>query len=379
MTTLEAARFVPGGLAAPGMIDLAIGYPDPSLVARELVDAGILLDEAGRNRALSYGPPGGSPVLTAALLDMLLPDDPRVGSTLITNGSIEAIDLALRSLAQLGDVLLTEDPTFPGLASVAELAGLRLVGVPTDEHGILTDQLSDAVDSVRRAGGVVVGLYTMPSASNPTGVRLSASRRHALASIADMKNLLVIEDDAYRAVRIDGAQLPTVHALIPERVLHIQSLSKVFFPGLRLALAVGPDDVISAMLRLKPVGGTSPFGSEFLVANLPTFDYRHHLDVMRRVYRARRDTAVEAVRRELPGADFSEPQGGFFLWIRLPDEIDGGELYGRAAGTGVSYLPGPLFTIANPGGQFIRISFSFESLDRIKEGVALIAEAAQAA
>lgn len=376
MNTVEAARFVPGGLAPPGTIDLSIGYPDPRTFPEDLVDGSWLRRSAERIRGLSYGPPAGSPELTQVLRQTLLPGDRSVGLTLITNGSIEALDLAVRALAARDSVLLSEDPTFPGLGTLAANAGLRVVGVPTDDYGLDVDALTSTVDAVRNAGIRIAGVYTMPSASNPTGARLTIERRHALAAAAYTKDLLIIEDDAYRAIRIDGPLLPTLRSLAPTKVLHIQSLSKVFFPGLRLAFAIGPADFISAMLRLKPVGGTTPFGSEFIVANLTTFDYGRHLQLLRQVYRERRSAAVAAVMQHFPTASFAVPQGGFFLWLRLPEGLDGEALHARALSAGVSYLPGSLFTIDTPGTRVLRIAFSYEPIDRVADGVAILGEAA---
>jgi 2-aminoadipate transaminase len=379
MSAVATPRFVPGDITAPGIIDLAIGYPDLSVFPAELIDLQALAAADSRTRAFSYGPPKGSPTLTEALFATLLRDEPRLGSTLLTNGSIEAIDLVLRALSTRGDVLLSEDPCFPALVGTAELAGLRVVGVRADHHGIDPDALEATIDGVRLAGHQIAGLYTMPSASNPTGARLCLPRRHMVAALASSKDVLVIEDDAYRAVNLGGLVHPTLHSLNPDKVLHLRSLSKVLCPGFRLAIAIGPDDVVEAMMRLKPVGGTTPLGSELLAHILSRLDFDQHLRLLQDVYSRRRDMAIGAVRTHLPDATFTEPSGGFFLWVRLPDGTDPDTLYARAASLGVSYLPEGMFTVEPTDGRHIRLSFSYEPPDRILEGIRLLGLAAETA
>lgn len=377
MSTLETARFTPGGITPPGTVNLALGYPDETVFPDELLDLAILGRPAVRSKALSYGPPNGSQALTDALFATVLRDEHRVGSTLITNGSMEAIDLALRARARHGNVLLSEDPSFPGLVDTARAAGLDVIGIPTDHEGIDPAALVDRVHAVRRGGHRIAGVYLMPTASNPTGSRLSIERRHRIAALAAHLDVLVIEDDAYRAITFTADEPPpTLHAINPSNVLHLRSLSKCLAPGFRLALAVGPDDVIDEMTRLKPVGGTTPFSSELIAELLLTLDYGQHLTRLTDVYAHRCSVALDAVHQHLPDAQVSAPAGGFFLWVKLPQRIDPGRLFRRATEAGVAYLPDTLFTIEPNENSFIRISFSFEPPDRIATGIARLAEAA---
>ena len=377
MSTIDAARFTPGGITPPGAVNLALGYPDETVFPHELLDLAVLTRPDVRSKALSYGPPHGNEALTEALFATVLRDEQRVGSTLTTNGSMEAIDLALRARARHSDILLSEDPTFPGLVDTARAAGLEVIGISTDHDGLDPDALVERVHAARRAGQRIAGIYLMPTASNPTGSRLSIERRHQIAAEAADLDVLVIEDDAYRAISFTAEEPPpTLHALNPANVLHVRSLSKVLAPGFRLALAVGPDDVIDEMTQLKPVGGTTPFSSELIAELLLALDYDQHLDRLTDVYTHRCAVALDAVHQHLPDAQTIPPTGGFFLWLKLPLRINPIDLYHHAAEAGVAYLPDTLFTIEPTNESFIRISFSFEPPERIATGIARLAEAA---
>ncbi|MEY2591516.1 MAG: 2-aminoadipate transaminase [Acidimicrobiaceae bacterium] len=377
MSTIDAARFTPGGITPPGTVNLALGYPDETVFPHELLDLAVLGRPDVRSKALSYGPPSGNQALTDALFATVLRDEQRVGSTLITNGSMEAIDLVLRARARHGNILLSEDPTFPGLVDTARIAGLDVVAVPTDHEGVDPDALIERVHTVRLGGHSIAAIYLMPSASNPTGSRLTLERRQQIAAAAAHLDVLVIEDDAYRAINFTADEPPpTLHALNPANVLHLRSLSKVLSPGFRLALAIGPADVIDEMTQLKPVGGTTPFSSELIADLLSTLDYDKHLARLTDLYAHRCAVALDAVHHHLPDAHVTPPAGGFFLWLKLPPRINPASLYRRAAEAGVAYLPGTLFTIEPSDESFIRISFSFEPPDRISTGIAALAEAA---
>ena len=376
MSTIDAARFTPGGITPPGTVNLALGYPDETVFPHELLDLAVLGRPDVRSKALSYGPPNGNQALTDALFATVLRDEQRVGSTLITNGSMEAIDLALRARARHGDILLSEDPSFPGLVHTARAAGLDVIGVPTDKEGVDPDALVERVHAVRGRGHTIAGIYLMPTASNPTGSRMTIERRHQIAADAAHLEVLIIEDDAYRAITFTSDEPPpTLHALNPTNVLHLRSLSKVLSPGFRLALAVGPDDVINEMTQLKPVGGTTPFSSELIAELLLTLDYDQHLARLTHVYAHRCAVALDAVKQHLPDAQVTPPAGGFFLWVKLPQRIDPAHLYDHATEAGVAYLPDTLFNIEPRADSFIRISFSFEPPDRISTGIARLANA----
>jgi 2-aminoadipate transaminase len=377
VSTIDAVRFTPGGITPPGTVNLALGYPDETVFPHELLDLAVLGRPDVRSKALSYGPPNGNEALTDALFATVLRDEQRVGSTLMTNGSIEAIDLALRARARHGDILLSEDPSFPGLVSTARAAGLEVIGIPTDHDGVDPAALAERVRDFRRRGRSVAGIYLMPTASNPTGTRLSIDRRRQIAADTARLDVLVIEDDAYRAINFTAEEPPpTLHTLNPNNVLHLRSLSKVLSPGFRLALAVGPHDVIDEMTQLKPVGGTTPFSSELIAEFLGALDYDEHLGRLTDIYAHRCAVAVGAVHQYLPDAHVNEPTGGFFLWLKLPARIDPAQLYDHATEAGVAYLPDTLFTIGPHAEPYIRISFSFEPPERIATGIARLAEAA---
>lgn len=375
MTRLQA-----GGVFAPGtplpdhIIDLGLGYPDLATFPTDLLNLCVLdRSPALLTRALSYGPPGGEPDLVDAAFESVLSDEARIGSTLVTNGSMEAIDLVLRAVAERGQVLVSEDPTFPGLLPAAAAVGLDVVGVESDFDGINPDALQAALRGLRADGRDIAGLYLMPTAANPTGCCSSEERRRIVTDLAVENDLLVIEDDAYRAITfIDPPR--SLHTMCPARVVHIRSFSKVLCPGFRLAITVGPPDVIERMTALKPVGGTAPFTSPLVADLLRRLDYPQHLARLREVYGERRDKALAAVRRVMPDAEVAEPAGGFFLWVTLPTDLPANIAYETALQRGVRFLPASAFTIDRSPESTVRIAYSFEPLDRIVEGISMVAE-----
>lgn len=367
-------RFSPGSNLPDHVINLALGYPDVQLFPH-----GELIEASARTWArpaavLGYGPPKGNERLIEALRATVLADDVGDGDVLVTNGAMDALDLILRSLSKPGDVLLTEDPTFPGLIPLAGQLGLKLLAIPTDEQGIDPEALASMLSALDTTATKPVGLYVMPTFANPTGSVMPVDRRAAVVALADRHDLLVIEDDPYRDIAFDGPVPTTLHAAAPHRVVHIRSLSKVLAPGLRLAATVGPRDLIDLVAERKPVGGTNPHTSEAIAELLGTFDYPAHVARLRAAYRHRRDVLVGALASLVPVLEASPPAGGFFTWVPVPGHLDPEALHLGAVAADVHYLPHTVFTVQPGYRPHLRLCFSLEPPERMVDGIARLAD-----
>jgi DNA-binding transcriptional MocR family regulator len=272
-----------------------------------------------------------------------------------------------------GNRVLVEEPTYDRPLKILAAHGVETVPVAMDNEGLDLAALADALDS----GGKPAFLYTIPTFQNPSGRTLSVERRHQLAEIAREHELLLLEDDPYGLVRFDGEALPTLFELEGgTHVAYSSSFSKTIAPGLRVGYFVLP----SALERELEALATSTYITPVLLGQATVFEFLRrgnfepNLERVSTLLGARRDAMLEALERELPDARWSKPQGGYFVWLELPDGADAGALLERATVAGVTFVPGADF-----GGapNTARLAFSFVSPDEIREGVRRLAALVQ--
>jgi 2-aminoadipate transaminase len=359
----------------PPPIYLVGGMPDPgSLPRADLVEAArtVLLGPAGAE-ALNYGPVGGYPGLVAIVQRLLARRhgvEAGPENILITAGASQAIALVCQAVVEPGDVVIVEGPTFAGSLRTIQAFGPEIVTVPVDEEGLVTAALAETLARLARAGRRVKLLYTIPTFQNPTGATLSLARRQELLDLAARYQVLILEDDAYYELRFEGEPLPPLYALDRSGlVVRVNTLSKILAAGVRLGWITAAPPLLRAFRLLKLDGGTSPFASHIAAAYLE----RHletHLEDLIAVYRQKRDALLGALATEVGDrATWSRPAGGFFVWLRLPPSVDGQTLLRLARAEGVAYLPGPLCFPDGRGWEFVRFAFSYETPERLVEGV----------
>ncbi len=360
-------------------ISLSVGLPAPELVPvaalREALDE--VLGEAGP-AALLHCPTEGHTPLRETLAHAMTTRGIRCSAAelLVVSGSQQGLDLAARVLVDPGDAVVVEEPTFFGALEVFRGAGARLLGVPTDQHGMRTDALSSLLERHRAKL-----IYTLPTFQNPSGATLPLERRRHLLELAYRFGVPILEDDPYSELRYEGAPLPPLAALDEHaHVLYLSTFSKVLFPGLRLGWMVAPRAVLRRLVLAKQAMDlhSNTVGQWLLDRFLRRGGWAPHVRKVRAAYRSRRDAMDEALRSGGPaGLEWQKPDGGFYVWCRMPEGIDPGRLLARAAETGVSFLPGgPCFAGEAPG-HFLRLNFSFPSAADIREGVARLLGAAR--
>jgi 2-aminoadipate transaminase len=357
------------------------GYPDPvSFPYEGMIEATAKMMAAEGDRAMTYGDPQGYLGLRELICHKYQLFEAMKASPdniVVANGSGQALSLAFSAFVDPGDAIIIEAPTFSGSLNTIRRHGPRILDVPVDDEGIVTDAVRERLQALRREGKPCKLIYTIVNFQNPAGPSQSLRRRQELIALAHEFDTLILEDDAYGELRFEGETLPPLYALDKGgRVIRAGTLSKILGAGVRLGWLCAPAPMVPALQSFLFGGGTNPFMSRvatyYMRDNMPA-----HVKRLIDVYRAKRDAMLKGLDEVLKGTDavISRPEGGFFLWIKLPSGTDKKRLAERAMQARVQYTPGPVF-YANGGGEdHIRLAFSYEQPDKCYEGARLLAQA----
>jgi DNA-binding transcriptional MocR family regulator len=268
--------------------------------------------------------------------------------------------------------VIVEEPTYLGALQAFRSGGVRLVGVPVDADGMRTELLEPLLARHRPRL-----IYTLPTFQNPSGAVMSLPRRRQLLDLAYRHQVPILEEDPYGDLRYDGRPLPSLKAMDTRgQVLHLNTFSKVLFPGLRIGWLVGPAAAVRRVAVAKQtVDLHSGTLSQWLMARFLTEGcLERHLEKVRPEYARRRDALLSALRAaSRAGLVWSRPEGGFYLWCRLPEAVPPERLLAEAARERVSFLPGTVFSIEGGDATHIRLNFTASPPDRIREGVRRLA------
>lgn len=392
-------------LENPEIISLAVGFVDQeSLPRKEIIK---LLDEILREpnvglQALQYGKTGGLLDLQSKTLELFLEGNSDAGrpicrltpeDVVITNGSQQMLYLVTNALVDPGDIVLVEDPTYFIYMGVLNEAGAQPVGVAVDENGMIPESLEEKLKFLEKKGLAdrVKLIYLMVYYANPTGISLSPDRRGELLDVLDRFEskhhpIYMIEDIAYRDLRIDGPLYRPVKEIEPEnrRVVTIGTFSKAFSPGLRLGYGILPPEIRVPVLRFK---GNQDFGSTNLNQHLMAHAvdrgvYGNHVAVLRETYRKKRDLFLDALSEFFPAdAEYNRPTGGFYVWVRLPG-IDTGidaPLFREALRQNVLYVPGEYCYCRESGVVkdccCMRLCYGLPNVETLREGARRLGDA----
>lgn len=362
----------------PGVIRLSAGYPFPeSVPAEDLARAVRDLVAAEGDLPFHYLGSPSMQRLAALLAARLTARGLRVApeGLLVTAGAAQALDLAARALLGPEDLVAVEAPTYMEALEIFRNYTAHIVGYPVDEEGLQVDLLEEDLQRRRRKGKPLPRLlYTVASFQNPTGAVLSLSRRRRLLELAETYDFLILEDDAYGELSFGPPPVPLKALDTRGRVIHVGSLSKVVAPGLRIGWAVAEPALLSAMAVFKK-DLDHPFAWAVAAQYLSGVDMEARVAALRKAYRERRDVMLASLKREMPaGVSWTEPRGGFFVWLRAPG-VDTAALLPRALEAGVAYVPGKYFFFEEgPGQDCLRLSFSYLPSEALQEGVALLAK-----
>ena len=357
------------------------GFPDPASFPYDgMVEATARMMRAEGAAAMTYGDPQGYiglRELVCAKYEMFESMKTTPENIVVANGSGQALSLAFSAFVDPGDAIIAEAPTFSGSLNTIRRHGPQVLDVPVDEEGIVTDAVRERLVGLRREGRRCKLIYTIVNFQNPAGPSQSLRRRHELIELAHEFETLILEDDAYGELRFEGQTLPPLYALDNGgRVIRAGTVSKILGAGVRLGWLCAPREVVPALQAFLFGGGTNPF-----MSRVATYFLKEHMAAhvarLIDVYRAKRDAMLRGLHEVLAGTDavISRPEGGFFLWLRLPSATDPRQLAERAASLRVQYTPGPVFYANGGGDRFIRLAFSFEPPEKCYEGARLLARA----
>ncbi len=362
----------------PEVVSLAGGMPYLAALPLDVVGATLrtLVTEHGQV-ALQYGSGQGDPGLREQILDVMAPQrvEAHPDDIVVTTGSQQALDLVTRVFIDPGDVVLAEAPSYVGALGVFRSYQADVVHVPMDGHGLQPDALRATVERLTREGRRVKLLYTVPNHHNPAGVTMAADRRPEVIEIARSHGILVLEDDPYGLLGFDGDPLPSLHSLDPDGVVYLGSFSKTFAPGYRVGWAVAPHAVRERLVLASEAAILCPssFSQLAVSSYLRNHDWKHQVGVFRELYRERRDAMLAGLEDLLPGATWTVPKGGFYVWLQLPAGLDAKAMLPRAVTQRVAYVPGTAFYADGQGRNHLRLSYCYPTPERIREGIRRLA------
>jgi 2-aminoadipate transaminase len=374
--TSSAMRDMMAVTARPEVISLATGLPDTTTFPAE--DFAALMSRVAVDSsaaALQYGPTDGLEDVRRCIQQVMAAEGTAVETDdlMVTTGGQQVIDLVCRAFLDPGDVVVAEAPTYPGAVPCFTSYQAEVAQVEMDGEGMRMDVLRETLDRLRAAGRRPKFIYTIPNFQNPGGVTLSLERRRELVRIAAEQEIVVLEDNPYGLLRYEGEPLPTLLSLDGGRyVVYAGTFSKILSAGLRIGWAAAPRPILEKLNLGKQAADlcSSPLNQYFIAAYFAHRDWRAYLSTLRAVYRRRRDVMLAALEEFLPHeATWTRPQGGLFIWARLPDYIDTSDLLARALREHVAFVPGRAAYLDGRGGSEMRLNFSGVSDADIREGV----------
>jgi 2-aminoadipate transaminase len=291
---------------------------------------------------------------------------------LITNGAQQGIDLVARVFVDPGDIVLTEAPTFMDALRVFRSHEAEPVGVPVDDEGLVVAELANILERLPKRPKF---LYTIPTYQNPMGVTMSVARRRALLDLAAKWDLVIVEDDPYGDLSFDGPPVPALKALDPE-VIFLGTFSKILAPGLRVGWVASSPQFREAFFNVKE--GTDIHNERIMtraVFHAAEGFLDGHVAASRAIYRARRDAMLRALEAFMPeGVSWTRPGGGFFLWVTLPERYDTDAMLPTATDRGIIYLPSSWFYPDASWRRSMRLNFSSQPEERIREAMRILGE-----
>ncbi len=352
------------------MISFARGAPSLDIVdVQGLKDAAVRAFESDPAGSTAYGTSIGYPRLRAWIADKHGVEPERV---LVTNGSMQADAFLFEQLVKSGDEVIVERPTYDRTLLSLRERGAKLHPVELQPDGIDTEALAALLD-----GAVEPKLaHIIPNFQNPAGYTLSLLKRRALLELAAKHDFLIFEDDPYVDLRFSGEKLPTMLSLDPERVVYASSFSKTVCPGIRVGYLVGPTELIAQIAKL----ATNTYISPSMVSQSIVYEFcasgaiERSIETVRTALAKRARTLAAALARELPEAEYVAPEGGYFMWVTLPQGTNVAALFSLAGELGVAFVKGTDFLL-DGGENTLRLAYSGVTPEQIDDGVGCLAEA----
>jgi 2-aminoadipate transaminase len=376
----SAIREILKHLQKPGMISFAGGLPAPeTFPAADLKDIACEILEHHGADGLQYGTTEGDPLLRKMLVErhkrqgLELTTD----NLIITTGSQQAIDLIAKIFIDPGDYILCGLPSYLGGLNAFTVYGARLKGISLDGEGMNPDELEETVIHLRELGKKLKFIYVIPDFQNPAGITIPESRRIRIIEIAEKYDLLIVEDSPYREVRFEGNPQKMMYQLDKTgRVISLCTFSKIFAPGFRVGWVLGHPEIIDRIVMAKQTADlcTSPFVQKILAAYLEKGLLEKNLEKTIILYRERRDYMIKCLKKYMPDqVKWTEPEGGLFLFVSLPEKTDADQIFRKAIEKNVAFVSGSTFFCNGSGKNTMRLNFSYSDPEQIETGIQRLA------
>ncbi|UCG60861.1 MAG: PLP-dependent aminotransferase family protein [Candidatus Zixiibacteriota bacterium] len=359
----------------PGVISFAGGLPAPELFPmEELREAMEIVVTKHGAPAFQYTLSRGIPQLRELLAERATAYDTAtsVDNILITAGAQQAIELVARAFIDRGDYIITEYPTYVGALQAFNYYQAKYATVEMDAEGMIPERAEEKILKYEPKL-----IYTVSNFQNPTGITMSENRRVKLIELAARHNIPIIDDNSYGDIRFAGQPVPSLKSLGGDRVIALRSFSKIIAPGLRLGWMNGPESIMGYFERVKQCTDlhTNTLCQYLIYEFISAGKLEAHIARIIKDYRAKRDLMVQTMRDNFPeGIRWTEPEGGLFLWVELPEHMSAKELLPKAVAMKVAYVYGEPFFPDGQGQNTLRLNFSNATHDNIVEGITRLAE-----
>ena len=360
----------------PKIISFAGGLPAPELFPTEKYEkiASTVMREDGE-RALQYGAAEGYKPLRDQIVKRMKKSQTEVSAEdiLVTSGSQQGLDFAAKIYINPGDVIISESPSYLGAINAFNAYEPKFVEIGMDDEGMIMEDLEEALKTTDN----VKFIYVIPDFQNPSGKTWSIERRKRLVELANEYDVVIVEDNPYGELRFEGDLLPSVKHFDTEgRVIFLGTFSKIFCPGLRLGWVAADEEILNKFSLCKQAADlqASSISQMEMAKFLEVHDIEKHIDILKSVYSKRKDLMIRTMEEEFPEEiTYTNPEGGLFLWVELPEYMDSKELAAKALEKNVAYVPGISFYPNGGVHNTLRMNYSNMPEDKIVEGVKRLA------
>jgi len=365
----------------PAIISLAGGLPSPDMFLRaELQMATRQRLDRDIDRIMQYSPVRGETELIDAVVAFLERDGIRVAADniMITTSGQQGLDLAGRLFLDPGDAVVVERPTFAGALAAFQMQRPIYLGVDLQSDGIDVERLREVLSDCQTAGRMPKFLYVVPDFQNPSGVSMSLAKREVLLDLSDRFAIPIVEDSPYRRLRYHGAMLPSLFSLDQKRggghVIGVYTFSKLFCPGMRTGFNIGPPEVIDKMTNIKEGStlNTPKYNQDMCTTFLTEIDLEAYFERCCTYYRDKLEIFLTAMAEFFPPerkVTWTQPEGGMFLWVSMPRNVDTRQLFHRALKFKVAFVPGEAFYGERAERHHIRVNFSYSPKAKLREAI----------
>jgi len=363
----------------PEIISFGGGLPDPKTFPIEALEK--ITDDVYNGKgveALQYGSTEGYKGLRFELSKWMSREGIKapIENILPISGSQQGLDFFGKLFIEKGNRIIVEEPSYLGALQAFSFYEPEFIGVPLDENGIRTDMLEDKLKKFECS---IKFMYLVPDFHNPAGVTLSHDRRKKIIELAEKYNIIVIEDSPYRELRYKGEDIPSIYALAQadgiNNIISLRTFSKTISPGLRIGWITADNEVIDTLIKLKQGADLcSPVVNQIITAELlKNWSLENHIEEIKENYSGKRDLMLDCLDKYMPKhpeVEWTRPEGGLFLWLSMPEQVDTYEMFTRAVEQEkVAFIPGSAFYYDGSVTNKMRLNFSYSSPEQIEEGI----------